>query len=368
MAYLMAAAILACVCAPHVAWPQGTPGAIPDPATYEGSKQLQQEQDRQDQNFRQMQEQQSQDLQQQQLQKDQQRNTEAASGSGRADARLIWERRPLVPPDRNPLIGRWNTHAAPPIGAKTSPLGDVGSLFGADVARMASGMLQSVCDSMFGSGMVDFRPNALVSIEPGGGEKVLTRVEYRGGADRIAVLPVDGAFGVAVFGFDGRDRITAEEIGCAMARASNASLKSSPAPTPGAPAIAGASGIAVLSFATPLAGSNLLILRHNVNVALANGGLRAPPNGTPMKTWHLACQLRTPVCQQGMQALVADTVGTTKTDASGRAQTQPLLAGHYYVFGAVQIANRPMIWNLPVDLKAGTNSLTLDQHNVTPVE
>jgi hypothetical protein len=121
-------------------------------------------------------------------------------------------------------------------------------------------------------------------------------------------------------------------------------------------------------LATPLAGSNLLILRHNVNVALANGGLRAPPTSTPMKTWHVACELRTPLCQQGMQALVADTAGTTKTDAGGRAQTQPLPAGRYYVFGAVQISNRPMIWNVPVDLKAGTNSLTLDQYNVTPLE
>ena len=87
-----------------------------------------------------------------------------------------------------------------------------------------------------------------------------------------------------------------------------------------------------------------------------------------MKAWHIACELQTPVCQEALQVLMADSVGSAKTDASGRAQTQSLPAGHYYVFGAVQIANRPMIWNLPVDLKPGTNSITLDLRSLTPVE
>jgi hypothetical protein len=94
------------------------------------------------------------------------------------------------------------------LSSKDSPLGNIGSLFGADVARMASGTLQSVCDSMFGSGIVDFRSNALLSIGRGGSEKVLTRVEYRGGGGHIAVLPLDpGAFGVAVFDFKRHDRL-----------------------------------------------------------------------------------------------------------------------------------------------------------------
>lgn len=361
--WLTLAAITLCACGTRLALCQ-TPGAIPDPSTYEGSMQLQQQQDRQDQQFRQQQQQNSAPASGVPAQP----GVAAPSGGGSGvDPRQIWERRPLVPPDRNPLIGRWNTHAAATVGPKTSPLGDIGSVFGADVAQMASGMLQSVCDSMFGSGIVDFRPNSLVSIGPNGSEKLLTRVEYRGGGARIAVLPLDpGAFGVAVFGFNGRDRITAEEIGCAMARANTVStVRAVPASmqsvAPGTPA-------AVLSIATPLRGANVLILRHSINVALANGGLRASSNGTPMKTWHIACAMRTPVCQQGLQAVTADTVGVAKTDAVGRGQTPPLPVGHYFVFGDVQFANRPMIWNLPVELKAGANSVTLDQHNLTPIE
>jgi hypothetical protein len=235
---------------------------------------------------------------------------------------------------------------------------------------MASGMLQSVCDSMFGNGIVDFRPSTLVSIAPNGGEKVLTRVEYRGGGERIAVLPLDsGAFGVAVFGFNGHDRITADEIGCAMARASNASaVRAVPASAVSMqPTAAGAP--AVISIATPFRGIDVMILKHSVNATLANGGLRALPNGTSMKTWHVACQMQTPVCQQGMRVVTADlAAGATRTDAGGRAEARTLPAGRYYVFGVVQIANRPMIWNLPVDLKSGPNSILLDLHNLTPVE
>lgn len=363
---VIGAALLGGACGSRLAWSQ-TPGAIPDPSTYQGSMRLQQQYDQQQQQFRNQQpqqfdqpQQQSQSRRQQQLQ---------PSGAG-VDARRIWERRPLVPADRNPLLGRWNTHAAPTVGGKDSPLGDIGSLFGADVARMASGMLQGVCDSMFGSGVVDFRPNALVSIGRGGSERVLTRVEYRGGGDRIAVLALDpGAFGVAVFDFKSHDRITAQEIGCAMARARDtptAGPATARATTP--PAFAGAATAGVLALATPLAGGNLLVLKHSVDVALTNGGVSASPNGTAMKAWHRACESRTPACQQGLHALMADAAFATRTDAGGRGQTRPLPAGRYYVFGAVRVANRPMIWNLPVDLKAGTNSITLDQHNLTPVE
>jgi hypothetical protein len=72
--------------------------------------------------------------------------------------------------------------------------------------------------------------------------------------------------------------------------------------------------------------------------------------------------------QQGAQALAADTAGLAVTDAAGRGQTQPLPAGRYYVFNSVHISNKPMMWNLPVDLKAGANTLTLDQHNLTLVQ
>ena len=72
--------------------------------------------------------------------------------------------------------------------------------------------------------------------------------------------------------------------------------------------------------------------------------------------------------QQDQQAQQFRDQQNTITDAAGRGQTAPLPAGRYYVFNPVHVSNKPMMWNLPVDLKAGTNTLTLDQHNLTLVQ
>jgi len=345
-----------------------TPGAIPNPGTYQGSVEIQRQQDQQAQQSRDQQNQQF----QQNMQQQQQRDAAARNDTARPDLRVIWERYPLVPPSQNPLLGRWNTNAAPPIGPKDSPLGDIGSVFGSDVAQLTAGMLQSVCDTMFGSGAVEFRPTTLVSIGRDGRERVLTRVEYHGGGQTIAVLPQDpGAFGSAVFDLKGHDKIIAKEVGCTMARAGAASTTQPPqAVALSARQATGAATAtsAVLVLTTPLRGGHLFVLRHGVEAALTNGGVRASPNGSAMKTWKVACANRTPACQQGTQAIAADAAGLAITDAGGKGQTQPLPAGRYYVFGSVTVANNPMIWNLPVDLKAGTNSLTLDQHNLTLVQ
>ena len=340
-----------------------TPGAIPNPGTYQGSMQIQQQQDQQAQQFRDQQ-----NAQFQQNMRQQQQSTAPVVASG-PDLRAIWIRYPLVPPNQNPLFGRWNSHAAPPIGPQDSPLGDIGSVFGSDVAQMTAGMLQSVCDSMFGSAMVEFRPTTLVSVG-GGRERVLTRVEYRGGGDTIAVLPLDpGSFGAAVFDFKGHDKIIAKEIGCTMARAGAATTaQPGQAGTAAAPQAVSAATAAVLVVTTPLRGGHVFVLKHDVEVALTNGGLRATPDGSAMKMWGMACANQTPACQQGVQALAADTAGLAVTDATGRGQTQPLPAGRYYVFNSVHISNKPMMWNLPVQLKAGANTLTLDQHNLTLVQ
>jgi hypothetical protein len=57
-----------------------------------------------------------------------------------------------------------------------------------------------------------------------------------------------------------------------------------------------------------------------------------------------------------------------KTDAGGHARTAALPAGRYYVFGTFSIDNRKMMWNLPVDLREATTTLTLNQHNGIPVQ
>jgi hypothetical protein len=87
-----------------------------------------------------------------------------------------------------------------------------------------------------------------------------------------------------------------------------------------------------------------------------------------LQNWMRACVERTPDCEKGARALQAYSVGYIKTDANGRAQTPTLPAGRYWVLSDAKVGNKRMMWHELVDLKAGNQSLTLDQRNAMPVE
>ena len=344
------------------------PGDIPDPGTYKGSVELQRRDDQQAQQFR----------DQQQQNQFTPRPMQQPQNSG-PSARSAWQSRPALAPDHNPLLGgHWVQRGVTPGGpGGVGAANGIASMLGPEMARsvqkMVSGTLQTYCDSIFGQGEgIEFRPDAVVAIGRGGAARVLDHVVYRGGNGRVAVLAQGlHTFDTLVFDFNGPNLVTEAGLGCRLARGAggatvDAALMSSAGDT-GTQA-SGTSPQAVLSLATPLAGGHLLILKHSVDVALAKGGLIASAAGSPMKTWQVACQTQAPACPQGRQALIADSAGILTTDSGGRGQTQPIRAGHYYVFGAIRVDNRPMIWNVPVDLKAGANSLTLDRRNASPVD
>jgi hypothetical protein len=94
----------------------------------------------------------------------------------------------------------------------------------------------------------------------------------------------------------------------------------------------------------------------------------AASRGIAAANWIRACQSRMPACQQGALAIKPYSVGIATTDASGHAQTPPLPAGRYWVLSDAKVDNRRVMWNAPVDLKAGSATLTLDQRNSMPVD
>ena len=348
---------------------QLNPGDVLSNGTYQGSRELQRRADEQAKQFR--------DQEQQNYQSTPRPTPPPENHS--AEVRAAWQGRPALAPDHNPLLGgRWVQRGITPggpngVGAANGIAGMLGPEMARSVQGLVSGTLQTYCDSIFGrGGTIEFRPDVVVAIGRDGNARVLDQVVYRGGKGRVAVLAQGmRTFDTLVFDFNGPNSITESGLGCQLARgpggaAADAALTSS-AGSAGTQA-AGTPPQAVLSLVTPLAGGHLLILRHHVNVALARGGVTAPAGGSPMKTWHAACETQASACPLGQQALIADSAGIFTTDSSGRGQTQPIPAGHYYVFGAIRVDNRPMIWNVPVDLKAGPNSLTLDGRNASPVE
>ena len=295
------------------------------------------------------------------------RNSQAEGAKWEA-ARQAWLKQPALAPDRNPLLGRWTRPAR--AGNPNDPF--------AGLAALAKGGL---CEVLFGGGVFEFRPSTLVGMEPRGSNiQELDRVEYRGDAKQVAVIPKT-TLRLMVWDFDGPDRISWQGQNCVMVRVKAApemAAGASPArqaATEARPGAAAAKAAGVMlgvvaglgsgpTFA-PLSGASFLVLRHSADDVLAGAGFRSRPGTGAIKAWADECRRRAPGCQQGAAGLRADALGMLRTDAQGRAQTPPLAAGTYFLFGS---GRRPdhgeAFWNLRVELKPGAREVTLDQRNM----
>ena len=88
---------------------------------------------------------------------------------------------------------------------------------------------------------------------------------------------------------------------------------------------------------------------------------------SPYKYVATVCASRTPDCQKAMDAIKADAASAVRADANGRGTAPGVAPGTYYLMISTRYNNQGLIWGQPVQLKPGENSITLDQHNATPV-
>ena len=283
-------------------------------------------------------------------------------------ARAMWEKRPALPPDRNPLLGKWTR----PASTRTNSSDPFAAL-----AAMAKGGL---CEVLFGGGVFEFRPDRLMGMDERTPAQELDRVEYRGDAKRVVVLPKT-TIKLIEFDFEGPDRINWASQKCVLVRvgaASNSASAAKPATIVSAAAAPSASsdsttgGVLAFSVGAPsadnkVAGRTLWVLKQDAQVALIRGGLKSTPYATVLQNWMRACAEKTPDCEKGIRALQAFSVGYVTTDANGHAQA-PLPAGRYWVLSDAKVGGKRMMWHELVDVKAGNQSLTLDQRNAMPVE
>jgi hypothetical protein len=347
-----------------------TPGEIPKPWTYEGSMKLQEQQRQQDQQF-----------QQQQQQSPQGGRMAPGGGGGAAAAaadaaRASWQKKPPLPPERNPLLGSWWTRPASTRPNPNDPFGQLQAL--------AKGGL---CEVLFGGGVFEFRPDRLVGKDARTPEQELDRVEYRGDEKHVVVLPKT-SLKLIEFDFDGSNRISWKSQNCVLVRVGSTSTGSAGAPPTATGNSAGskvataapaggshpASGgvlmltVGATSSTDKVAGRKLWVLKGDPQFTLIRAGLTSTPYGTVLQNWMRACQKRDQICATGMQALQGQSVGFATTDGGGHAQTPPLPAGRYWVLSDAKVDNKHLMWSQPVDVKGAEASVTLDQRNAMPVD
>jgi hypothetical protein len=61
-------------------------------------------------------------------------------------------------------------------------------------------------------------------------------------------------------------------------------------------------------------------------------------------------------------------IKTTNTDLQGKAKFEGLQKKRYYIFSATETRSGFCIWDLPVEIKEGQQSIILDQSNAVEVD
>lgn len=119
----------------------------------------------------------------------------------------------------------------------------------------------------------------------------------------------------------------------------------------------------------PLVGAGLFLLRESFESLLRkSGSFTGQPSA--LRAWQIACVNRSPLCRQGLSQVDASVVSQGQMDGTGRAVLPSVDPGSYYlvVLGLSFQTAQTLIWDLRVDLKAGQNTVTLNQTNVSSLD
>jgi hypothetical protein len=88
---------------------------------------------------------------------------------------------------------------------------------------------------------------------------------------------------------------------------------------------------------------------------------------SPFKYVADTCTSRTPECQKILDAVKVSAASAVRADANGAGTFPGVPPGTYYLDISARFNNQALVWGQAVQLKSGTNSMTLDQSNATPI-
>jgi hypothetical protein len=118
----------------------------------------------------------------------------------------------------------------------------------------------------------------------------------------------------------------------------------------------------------PLAGQPYIILRDDLTSVIAKSGVPVAPGASGIKTMNTACANNASLnCQKILAYLHAENASYAPADFAGKAALPGVPPGSYYLMISGKYNNQLLFWGFKVDLKAGQNSVTLNQQNATPV-
>ena len=98
---------------------------------------------------------------------------------------------------------------------------------------------------------------------------------------------------------------------------------------------------------------------------VAKAGVQVPAGQSPYKYMGYVCGNHLPDCQKISAAVSANAASAVRADATGKATFAGVSEGTYYLMISARYNNQALVWDMPVHLKPGNNSLTLDQANAS---
>src|SRR5581483_11963377 len=118
----------------------------------------------------------------------------------------------------------------------------------------------------------------------------------------------------------------------------------------------------------PLASHPYTMLRDSMPNIVTKAGVTIPAGSNAYKVLGMACGTRSPDCQKILDAVKANAVSAVRADANGTCTFPGVPAGTYYLMISTGYNNQVLVWDHPVQLKPGQNSLTLSTQNATRVQ
>lgn len=101
------------------------------------------------------------------------------------------------------------------------------------------------------------------------------------------------------------------------------------------------------------------------------GGINAPQKAVSFvesyAIWSSSPDLYDDKLQQSQEALKSHIIATMTTDFSGKGDFSQVKAGNYYLMGVGGTGKQAVLWNMPIEIKAGKQSVILDNKNASEI-
>ena len=113
---------------------------------------------------------------------------------------------------------------------------------------------------------------------------------------------------------------------------------------------------------------SLIVVKQSFEDILRNAGFANSTSGqSAIANWGEMCKAQSPRCKQGLDAMKDSYLRMIKLGPNGNVSFSNVPAQTMWLVAIVPYGNQHFVWNLRVDVRVGTNSVTFDKSNLASI-